>query len=243
MPKTVEEVLGSLPEEDRGVVGAAIDAVKADGSKKYSEARGEVTRLLDKYKPLEKAFQEAGIDPANAENLIDSLKGVKEATAKAGKTSELERTVAQLQKDREADRAELAATRERVRLKTLSEMLNIAIGDDLIDGTKQYIIPQLITAGVAVLDADGETLTFKINGEQLDANAGIEAWKKANKACLKSNQAGGSGTSGGTTGPRKSGDGKLHVSQREYDAMSAKDKSRFLVYADGKSTGNVIDPN
>jgi hypothetical protein len=230
MAKTVDEILGSLPEEDRGVVGAAIEAVKAEGSKKFSEARGEVTRLLDKYKPLEKALQEAGVDPSD-QALAEVLKRAK---ATGDHSSELEKTVKVLQcKIAEID-ADRRATVEKLRTKTLTEKLSGALGSSLLDGIASYVIPGLIGSGSVVLSDDGETVAFNLEGESLTLEKGIEAWKAKNKGLLKNKQAAGSGSAGGKGGG--SGSDRPQMARSEWDKLPPKDRARFIIDRKGVLT-------
>jgi hypothetical protein len=230
MPKTVEEILGSLPEEDRGVVGAAIETVKTEGSKKYSEARGEVSRLLDKYKPLEKALQDAGLDPSDQA----TAEVLRRAKAGGDHSSELEKTVKMLQGRIAEIDADRKATVEKLRTKTLTEKLSGALGSHLLEGIGNYVIPGLIGSGSVKLSDDGESVAFIFEGEELTLEKGIEAWKAKNKGLLKNRQAPGGGSAGGKGGGTLSD--RPQMAKSEWDKLSPRDRARFIIDRKGVLT-------
>jgi hypothetical protein len=230
MSKTLEEVVAGLPEEDRGVVGAAIEAVKSEGLKKYGEARGEVARLLDKYKPLEKALREAGLDPSD-QSMAELLKN---ARSSGEHSSELEKTVKALQgKLGEIEKVSQERA-ERLRQKTLTEKLGSALGPHLIEGASEYVISGLIHRGAVRLADDGETVVFVEGGAEQEFSEGVEAWKSKNKGLLKNRQAPGGGSSGGRGGGSVSD--RPHLAKSEWDRLSPKDRARFIVEKKGVLT-------
>ena len=220
MPRTFEEVVGTLPEEDRDVVNRAVDAEREKGTKSYSEKAREVNRLLDKYKPLENSLREAGFDPEDA-GFAESLKSLK---SNGQQSSELEKTVRSLQKKVEEAERTASESRDRLRQRTLSEALNRTIGAQLIDGAADYVVSGLLQRGMVKMAADGETPVFVSDGIEVPFDKGVEAWKKVNATLLRNAQKPGGGSSSGK-GSGTPGDQGPEMSAADWNQLPARKRA------------------
>jgi hypothetical protein len=251
MPKTIEELTALLPEADRGDLVAAITAATSAAIQPIAAERDkfkglldpktkEIERLLNKHKPIIDALKKNGFD-TDSEELPAQLDDLKELAGKVGQLSEAEKTMKEMKKKIDDLTVKEAEKDSKLRLKTLTEKLESVIGPELVDSVKAYVIPQLIASGTAKLGDDGETVTFKLDGEDFDLKAGAAKWIKENPGLIKSKQIpGGGSTGGGVGGSRKTPDGHLEMNEADWRRLDPIAQARFLVDEKGKSTGNKI---
>ena len=249
MPKSVDEIIGSLGEEEKEVLNShiftSVEAEKTKGIKSYQEAKKEVDRVLNKYKPLERvaqAIQEAGLDPAD-ENLAEAIKSAK----KAGEgRSELEKTVAMSAKqikalsDQLAEKDRINAEKDaKIARKTIVEKLSKAFENKLLDGVSEHVISSMLLGNKVKLADDNETAVFVSDGEEISFDKGIEAWMKVNKSLLKNTQKSGGGSSGGSGVKDKNLD-RPTMSEAEYLKLPPKEMAIFSLPKDKGGQGGIV---
>jgi hypothetical protein len=237
MARTFEEIQASLPVDERAIVGnaAAIATVTTEIETlkplkgKYGEARSEIDRLLKRFKPLEDSLTEIGLDPTDPET-PQKIKEFKEASGKAGQASELEKMVKKLTTQIDALTTENTATKERIRLKTLSQSLNESLAPLLVTGVSSYVVKGLISDGTVKLADDGESVVFMIDGEEKSLKDGINAWSKEHKDLIKNTQVpGGSSAAGGPSSGKKNADGGIEMKKSEWNKLDPKERARFVL--------------
>lgn len=247
MAKNLEDVIKALPAEDAEAVSTALSTVKAEveaektkGINSYKDAKSETNRLLNKFKPIEKALQEAGLD-LNDEGLADAIKAAK--SNQSGK-SELEKSLATLQRqvkdltesnaEKEKQAQESAA---KLRQKMISEKLTKAFDGKLIDGVTDYIIRTMTLDGkVRVTDDDG--IVFVENGEEISFDKGLENWMKTNKPLLRNTQKSGGGSSGGR-GERQPESPTMTT--EEFKKLPTKEQALFILPKSKGGKGGTLD--
>jgi hypothetical protein len=236
----LKEILDRLTDGERAVVNAAFEAERAavdrekqSGIRSYREAKQEAERLLVKFKPIEDALKQAGLDPAAAgfpSDLSAKLADAAEAGPARDRKTELERSVADMQRQMKALSDKYAAAEQaaaeataRARASTLSAALQSGL-KDLIG--PDFVIDGLIRSGAAKLDAD-ERPMLVVNGREYDLDKGAAEFRRLRPDLFRNVQQPSSGSApGGGGGPSN---GRKTMTRAEFNALDPQAQTDKIV--------------
>ena len=239
MARTYEEIVGGLDDEDKAVVQGVVDAEKARGIEASRKKGADVTKWMTAANKLKDAIRELELDPdSDVGPQVAALKAkITKATETGASASDMEKRfqkqIDELKKivDDEREAKELA--NKQLTNATLKEHLSKAFGDSVIGA--EDTIDLMILKGKAKLNDEGKPVIVEGDTE-MDLNAGVEAFKKANPNRVVNNSRAGGGSSAGGSGGK--GKQEKTLTREQFDTMSVKDRAAWFVVNPG---GAVVD--
>jgi uncharacterized FlaG/YvyC family protein len=230
MPRSLEEILKPLSDEESGVVRAAIQAEKDRGVEASRKKGQEVEKLLtevNKFKDFLRDDMEFDLD----KDLKEQLEAAEAAAAQGGegdskKASDLEKQVKTLTKQVETLTTQLTEKEkianeksDRLRVTKLTEILRKSIGEKV--HSSDFVIKGLIRDGtVKFADENEDTAVFILNGTEMPFDKGVQDFLKGNPGIVKNEQAGGGGSGGDHGAP-----GEKVMKRSDFDKLSASERS------------------
>ncbi|RPH42667.1 MAG: hypothetical protein EHM87_16140 [Burkholderiales bacterium] len=180
----------------------AVEREKNIGARIQREKNHENQRL----RAFKKAIERTGFQGTDAEidAYVDELMAKVDENSSKGNTqiTELQKTIAKLQRDFEATRVELGTEREQksalekqARIKTIESKLLPKLQDEFYGAN--FIVKALLADGIVDLDDSGE-VTFKQGENVLSFNDGIKLIGEQNSDARKNKQNGGAGSTATT---------------------------------------------
>jgi hypothetical protein len=218
---TLDELFTKYKVEDgdKDIVHGLIETEKQKGIEASRKKGEEVKKHLTDANHLRDTIKALGVDPdGDLETQISDIKG--KLTGKAGKETELEKTVKTLQTRLDKKDKEAAEKETKYRNLRVSERLVKAIGDKV--HASEYVIKNLIQDGKVSLN-DNDEVIWKDAAGDLDFEKGVDSFIKSNPSIVKNQQAAGSGSTGGTGKPP----GKT-MPKDAWLNMPAKERAKFI---------------
>jgi hypothetical protein len=223
--KTIEEIIEALGEEDGAVVTDAINAEKQRGIDASRKKGDDVKKFMTLANKLRDSLRSFDIDPdGDIDAQIAAVKDKATASrsqADAGneQINSLKKEMAKILQKLEAAEVEKTAAHRKYQTSKISESLSKAFGDSIYG--VDLAIEGLISKG-AVKMSDDDKVIFVNGDEELDIEAGVEAYKKARPDLVKNSQRPGPGSA-----PQKNKNSKT-ITAQQYDAMTVKQRAEFF---------------
>lgn len=216
----LNEVVGALTEDQKGVVLAAIEAEKQRGIEAANKKGSENAKLRKENDGFKTAIKNTfEFDVTSVEELPSALSKFKTATVN---TSEFvpKKDFEFLKNQIAEEKALREAANKEIRNGKIAEKLNKVIGESF--HASDYLIRDMIATGKVRLTESGD-VAYVEGDEEMEITKGVEKLKKNRPDLVKNNSRPGSGGAGGVKDKQK--DGKITydeftkldpVAQRDY---------------------------
>ena len=205
------EIVGKLPEDEKGIVLAAIEAEKNRGIEAANKKGAENAKLRRENEGFKSAIKNTfEFDVTSVDELPDALSKYKK-TATVNTNDYVSKADFELVRKQVADRdAKLETAERQMRNSKTAEKLGQILGDGF--HAKDLLIKGMIDAGQVRLTESGDVV-FIEGDDEVEAVKGVESLKKKRPDLVKNTSKPGSGGAGGSKD--KKNDGKIDYEQFE----------------------------
>jgi len=217
----LNEVVGSLTDDQKGIVLAAIEAEKSRGIEAANKKGAENAKLRRENEGFKSAIKNTfEFDVSSVDDLPDALSKFK---TKSVNTSEYVPVKDfEMLKKQIADRdAKIEAANRDLRNSKTAEKLNKVICDHF--HAADYLIKDLIAQDRVRLTESGDVV-FVDGDEEIEAAKGIEKLKKSRPDLVKNTSKPGSGGAGGSKDKKN----EKSISLDEFNNLSGLERNRLM---------------
>jgi len=217
----LQEVVGSLTEDQKGVVLAAIEAEKSRGIEAANKKGAENAKLRRENDGFKSAIKNTfEFDVTSVDELPDALSKYKTKTVNT--SDYVPKGDFELLKKQVADRdAKIEARDRELRNSKTAEKLNKVIGDQF--HASDYLIKDLINGDKVRLTEAGE-LVYIDGDEEVEISKGIEKLKKSRPDLVKNISRPGSGGAAGS----KDKKGEKTMALDEFNNLPGIERARLM---------------
>lgn len=209
---TLEEIKLKLGDDKDGI-GAAIEELLTAESTRFAQNKSKVNKEAESLRTrLKKTLDVIGYESGDIDEFLENYKSKSENTN--NQASSLEKMVAKLQKEMEQERNEKNA----IKIKNRNRTIELALKDALKDmPAANFVIKALLADNMVDLDPD-ENVIFKMSGDVLDLQTGVQKFLAENKHLVTTTTKGGAGAGAGKPAVEKV------ISREEFDKLPAQEK-------------------
>ena len=217
----LNEVVGSLTDDQKGIVLAAIEAEKSRGIEAANKKGAENAKLRRENEGFKSAIKNTfEFDVSSVDDLPDALSKFK---TKSVNTSEYVPVKDfEMLKKQIADRdAKIEASNRELRNSKTAEKLSKVIGDTF--HASDYLIKDLIAQERVRLTDSGDVV-FVDGEDEIEAAKGIEKLKKSRPDLVKNISKAGSGGAGGTKDKKN----EKTMALEDFNNLQGKERARLM---------------